>query len=65
MARKGPFCQTDENLPWLRFGEATAAGNPIVECFLRLFALQICSLKRSNVTQPLKEMWRSYRSHAS
>lgn len=33
MVRKRNFCQADENLPWLSFGGATAAGNPLVECF--------------------------------
>lgn len=52
MVRKRNFCQADENLPWPSFGGRTAAGNPIV--FLRLFALQICFLKRADVTQPFK-----------
>lgn len=33
MVRKRNFCQADENLPWSSFGGATAAGNPLVECF--------------------------------
>lgn len=42
IGRKRHFCQADENLQWLRFNKATAAGNPIAdgECLGRLFASQ-------------------------
>lgn len=55
MVRKRNFSQADENLPWSSFGGATAAGNPIVQCFWScLLQKQICFLKRANVTQPFK-----------